>query len=354
MELTSLGFNAWFLEKRESLQRPDCSVARVVEVNRDRYIVKNGPAEIPAELTGNLMYSAESAMDLPTVGDWVLVQLHNDSSLAIIHAVFPRKSFLRRKASGRKIDYQMIAGNIDTALIVQSCDLDFNVRRLERYLVMVSEGKIEPVLLLTKSDLVPPEKVAEQIAEIRQSNIPCPVIPLSNITGSGQDQLRQLLSSGKTYCLLGSSGVGKTTLLNHLLGEDLFETKTVREHDGKGRHTTTRRQLIVLSGGAMLIDTPGMRELGNIGAGQGIEGSFADITELARECRFADCTHTAETGCALLAAIAKGELCEERFQNYKKLLKESGFYSMSYVEKRQKDKKFGKFIKSALKQLKKN
>jgi ribosome biogenesis GTPase len=209
------------------------------------------------------------------------------------------------------------------------------------------------VLLLTKSDLVSPEELDQGISAVRRANINCRVIALSNTTGSGLDQVRRLLEPGKTYCLLGSSGVGKTTLLNHLVGHDLFETNTVSAKDGRGRHTTTRRQLIVLNQGAMLIDTPGMRELGNIGDSTGIEETFIDIQELSRTCRFIDCTHTAEPGCALLAAIGEEKLSEERYQSYLKLIKESEFNEMSYLEKREKDKKFGQFIKSAKKQLKK-
>jgi ribosome biogenesis GTPase len=218
---------------------------------------------------------------------------------------------------------------------------------------MVNEGHIEPILLLTKSDLVSPETLEQRISEVRQANINCKVLSLSSVTGFGVDHVRQLLEPGKTYCLIGSSGVGKTTLLNRIIGRDLFETSTVRASDGKGRHTTAQRQLIVLDHGAMLIDTPGMRDLGNIGVSSGLEESFADIWNLSKNCRFSNCTHTQEVGCALLSAIEKGTLHPDRYQSYLKLMKESEYNELSYIEKRRKDKKFGKFIKTAMKHLKK-
>ena len=352
MELWNLGFDRWFEEKLKESPSPDCSVARVTAVDRESYLVRNENGEVPAEITGKLLFSAESSMDLPAVGDWVLVQYYDANNLAIIHDILSRKSLLRRKAAGKRIDYQLIATNIDVAFIVQSCDFDFNVRRLERYLVMVNEGHIEPVFLMTKSDLVSEEFLEQRISEVRGANIECKVIALSNQTGWGLDQVRDVLFCARTYCLLGSSGVGKTTLLNHLVGQDAFRTNTVREKNGKGRHTTGRRQLIVLDQGAMLIDTPGMRELGNIGAGEGIDESFPDIRELSTACRFSDCTHTNEVGCAVLFALGKGELSEARYGSYLKLLKEFEFHEMSYGEKRRKDRKFGQFIKSVKKQIK--
>jgi ribosome biogenesis GTPase len=354
MELKTLGFDQWFQDKRSEAQRPDCSVARVTAVYRDSYLVRNETSEVLAELTGSFSYSAESSTDLPAVGDWSLVQYHNADTFAVIHGLLPRKSFLRRKTPGKKTDYQMIAANINSALIVQACDVDFNIRRLERYLVMVNEGHIEPILLLTKSDLVGPEELGQRISEVRQATIACTVLSLSNVTGSGVDQVRQLLEPGKTYCLVGSSGVGKTTLLNNLIGCDAFKTNAVRASDGKGKHTTTQRQLIVLEQGAMLIDTPGMRELGNIGTVSGLEESFADIRDLSRNCRFANCTHTREAGCALLKATENGSLLLDRYQSYMKLMKESEYNEMSYLEKRRKDKKFGQFVKTTMKQHKKS
>ncbi len=353
MELKNLGFDQWFQDKQAELQKPGCSIARVTAVNRDSYLVRNENSEVLAELAGSFRYSAESALDFPAVGDWAFVRYCNADTFAIVQSLFPRKSVLRRKASGRDIDYQMIASNINVAFIVQACDFDFNLRRLERYLVMVNEGGIDPIILLTKSDLVSPEDLEQKISEVRQSNISCRVIALSNKTGFGLDQVRDVLEAGRTYCLLGSSGVGKSTLLNRLAGRDLLKTNAVRASDGKGRHTTARRQLTVLDQGAMLIDTPGMRELGNIGVSEAIDESFSDITGLSNGCRFTNCTHTNEPGCSLLAAIQNGELSEGRYQSYLKLLKESEYHEMSYVEKRKKDRKFGQFVKTAMKEHRK-
>ena len=353
MELVDLGFDNWFEEKRRGLEPPDCVIARVTRVDRDRYLVRNEHGEVQAEPTGKLLFSADSSQELPCVGDWVLVQYYNDGALAIIHGLLPRRTFLRRKSAGDKVEYQMIASNIDVAFIMQSCDLNFNIRRMERYLVMVNEGHVEPVILLSKSDLVSAEELEKRITEIRHARINARIIALSNKTEMGLEIVRHALQKGKTYCLLGSSGVGKTTLLNHLLGGEAFETNPVREKDSRGRHTTARRQMTVLEGGALLVDTPGMRELGLMPVGASIDDSFSDIHELSKNCRFNDCTHSVEAGCAILHEVQTGSLSEARYQSYMKLIKESRFHEMTYVEKRKKDKQFGRLIKTAMQQLKK-
>jgi ribosome biogenesis GTPase len=346
MELTELGLDRGIEEPARC--GSGLRLARVTAVDRGRYVVRNENGEAPAELTGKFLHVASSAVDMPCVGDWVCAEYHDAESHASIHDVVPRKSFLRRKSPGKNIDFQMIAANIDVAFIVQSCHFDFNVRRLERYLVMVNEGHIEPVLLLTKTDLVSAEELELMLSNIRAAGITARIVTLSNVTGEGVEQVRQLMLPGKTYCLLGSSGVGKTTLINHLLGRETLETGAV-SNTGEGRHTTTRRHLVMLGNGGLLIDMPGMRELGILSAGEGLDDSFADIKALAGRCRFADCSHNNEPGCAIRKAIESGELNPEQYQSYVKLKAESDFNEMSYVDKRKKDKAFGKMVKSVLK-----
>jgi ribosome biogenesis GTPase len=246
----------------------------------------------------------------------------------------------------------MIAANIDIAFIVQSCHFDFNLRRLDRYLVMAADGRVEPVIILTKTDLVSQNELEQMLAAISRNGITARVLALSNITGIGFDEFQQVLVPGQTYCLLGSSGVGKSTLINRLIGRDTLDTKAISA-TGEGTHTTARRQLIVLDQGAILIDTPGIRELGLLGAGDGVGRGFEEIHNISVNCRYADCSHTQEPGCAVLSAVANDELNEDRYRSYLKLKKESEHNAMSYADRRKKDREFGRFVKSAMKQLKK-
>jgi ribosome biogenesis GTPase len=351
--IEDLGFDSWFKERIEAPKTGNYQFARVVSVYKDNYLIRNEISEVFAELTGRFLFQVESPLDYPTVGDWVYVQYFNDDTFAVIEKVFPRKTVLRRKTSGKKIDFQLIAANIDTALIIQSLDFNFNIRRMERYLAMINEGKIQPLVLLSKSDLASKSQVNEKINEIHQLMPDLNVLAFSNLQKAEFGKIHDIFNPAHTYCFLGSSGVGKTTLLNNLIGKELYQTKPISDKTNKGKHATTSRQLHILKNGAMIVDTPGMRELGNISVESGLEQTFDEITQFTDQCRFSDCTHINEDGCAVLNALKKGDISNERYESFLKMSKESAYYNLSYLEKRQRDKKFGKMVKSVMKHKKK-
>lgn len=348
-KLERIGFSDWFRSKIDVEKAAKHELARVVSVHKESYVLSNGQLEAFAQLSGNLLYSADSSMDLPTTGDWVYANFYDDDTHAIVYGVVPRKTLLKRKTPGKLVDFQLIGANIDVAFIVQSSNENFNLRRLERYLVMVNEAAIAPVILLSKSDLISTQETQRITLNIHSIAPHTKVLACSNVSGENIDVIKGSLSPGKTYCLIGSSGVGKTSLLNSILGGDAYKTQAVSSKESKGRHTTTSRELIALDNGAMLLDTPGMRELGNISVDAGLDETFSDILALARNCKYGDCSHTEEKGCAILAAIEQGELAEQRYRNYTKMQSESKFNEMSYAEKRRKDRDFGKRIKATMK-----
>lgn len=348
-DLEKVGYSDWFKSRVDDEKGATHGIARIVSVHKDSYTVTKGEEDIFAELSGNLLYCSESASELPTTGDWVYADFFDDDSHAIIYGVFPRKTLLKRKTAGKSVDFQLIAANIDVAFIIQSLNDNFSLRRLERYLVMVNESRIEPVILLSKCDLIAKEEIIEIKEKVLGIAPQTTVMEFSNLSKENIDSIASSLKSGSSYCLLGSSGVGKTTLLNCIIGSDKFETQSVSKVQSKGRHTTTSRQLVRLESGAMIIDTPGMRELGNMSVEEGLDETFSEILELSQNCKFSNCSHINEKGCAILTAIKAGDLSEQRYQNYLKMKKESEFNQMSYLEKRNKDKSFGKMIKSTIK-----
>lgn len=347
-ELNELGWNDWFAQRADC--NPTETVARVAAVDRDQLLLVDQGGHFRAKLAGRYLHRHHLNQELPCVGDWVCVEKQPGDDFGMIHALLERRTSLRRKSAGNVMEYQMIAANVDYVLIVQSCHFDFNPKRLERYLVMVLEGGAEPYVLLTKTDLVGPAVLAAQLAEVQSIGISAPIVPLSNVTRDGLDEVNRLLLPGKTYCFVGSSGVGKSTLINRLIGRERMDTRAV-SGTGEGRHTTVRRELIRLDGGALVIDNPGMREFGILGAESGIANTYSDITDLASRCRYQDCGHTGEPGCAVLAAVHAGAVSQESLDSFLKLKEESAFNDLSYAEKRKKDRDFGRYLKSAKKDL---
>ncbi len=348
-DLEKLGFDNWFQENIDLTKLNDRQIVRVISVNKNSFIVTNGMNDIYAELTGKFLFNSESPEDLPTVGDWVYAQLFDNDTFAVIHEILPRKSLLKRKSPGNKIDYQLLAANIDKAIIVQALDNNYNLKRLERYLVMINESHITPIIFLSKSDLLSEEEINKKVSDINKINPGIKLAAFSNNHLTDIETIKSYFLPKETYCLIGSSGVGKTTLLNNLIHQDLYKTQSIREKDGRGKHTTTRRELIIIDNGAIVIDSPGMRELGIISAESGLEDTFNEIAELSSQCRYEDCTHTVEKGCAILKSLESGEISQERYDNYIKMYKESLYNEMSYLEKRSKDKKFGKMMHNYLK-----
>jgi ribosome biogenesis GTPase / thiamine phosphate phosphatase len=352
MKLEDLGYNNNLEKFRTGNNLNGFEIGRVIAEHKERYIVRTDKGEFEAEITGNLRFTAKGREDFPAVGDWVALTAY-DTDFGIIHKILPRSSVIKRQAVGQFGEVQIIATNIDYAFIVQAVDRDFNINRLERYLTICNSSKVSPIIILSKIDLINEHQVSEILENIKTRIKNVPVIAISNESQDGYDAIKAAIEKGRTYCMLGSSGVGKSTLLNNFSGKDIMRTGTISQGTNRGRHVTSHRELIILGNGGILVDNPGMREVGIADSASGLEITFDKIVTLSQNCKFKDCTHTNEIGCSVLEAVEKGELDKASYENYLKMETEKVHFESTVAERRKKDKEFGKFIKN-YKKIKKN
>ena len=353
MKLNNLGYNEDLEKFRIENNLLSLEVGRVITEHKERYMVWTEKGELEAEITGNMRFTAKSREDFPAVGDWVSLIVYGAES-AIIHQVFPRYSILKRQAIGQFGEVQVIASNIDFAFLVQAADRDFNINRLERYLTICNTSGVNPVIVLSKTDLIDEHALNTIIESIKARISNVPVLAISNKTRDGYEAVNALIEKAKTYCMLGSSGVGKSSLVNNLSGKTLMRTDAISASTQKGRHVTTTRELVVLENGGILIDNPGMREVGIADASGGLEITFDQIFQLSRDCKFKDCTHTNEVGCAVLEAVEKGEINRASYENFRKMEREKAHFESTIAEKRKRDKEFGKIMKNYKKEIRRN
>jgi ribosome biogenesis GTPase / thiamine phosphate phosphatase len=349
MTLNDLGFNNDLTTYLIENQLSDFSIGRVTQEHRERFVVSDGENEYEAEITGNLRFSANSRADFPAVGDWVTMTIY-DTGQVIINKILPRKSILERQAVGKFGETQIISTNIDVAFIIQAINNNFSINRLERYLTICYSANIEPVLVISKIDLSTDVEIRNAITDLEKRDRKVKYILLSNVNLKGLDQILDFIQTGKTYCVVGSSGVGKSTLINNLLKKNVLKTGQISLRTNKGMHTTDHRELFVLENGGVIIDTPGMKELGMTDNEAGIKTTFEEIFNIAINCKFSDCSHINETGCAVINALKNGIIDKVSYENYQKIQKEQERFQTTVSEKRKKDKTFGKMIKNYYKE----
>lgn len=329
MQLAFLGWDETFSSAFAPYSCSGLIAGRVILQHNHIYIVATEAGEVHAQISGHLRHEAASGEELPAVGDWVALRLFSGDGVALIQAVLPRRSKFSRKAAGRTTSEQVVATNIDTVFLVVGMDNDFSPRRVERYLAAAWESGAAPVVVLNKVDLCADPAI--RVAEIEEVARGVPVHVISALRGDGVEAVAAYCVPCRTVALLGSSGAGKSTLINALLGTALLPTAAVREHDSRGRHTTTRRELMFLpNGGGMVIDTPGMRELQLWQADEGVQATFDEIETIGRKCRFRDCRHRNEPGCAVRAAVEEGELAPDRLSSLHKLQKELAWFDRQH------------------------
>ncbi len=326
MDLIKLGWNSFFEEHFIEYGNNGLEAGRVIAEHKHMYKVATEYGEMQAEISGKLRYQSEEQGSFPAVGDWVSLSIRASEGSATIHGILPRRSKFSRKSPGQPAKEQIVASNVDTVFLVCSLNKDFNLRRLERYLILAWESGANPVIVLSKADLC--DELEDRMSEIEGIAIGVPVHIVSAVAGTGISELNQYLCEGNAVALIGSSGVGKSTLINHLIGNEVMKTKEIRETDDRGKHTSSHRELFVLPSGGMIIDTPGMREIQLWDGREGISDAFIDIDNLARNCSFKNCKHHHEPGCAVKQAIADGTLPEDRYNSYTKLQREIRFIEL--------------------------
>jgi ribosome biogenesis GTPase len=351
MKIKDLGYGEFFESSRVKLDLGGFLVARVVAEYREVYRVKNERGEFLAKITGKQIFDAQSREDYPAVGDWAAITELGGEQV-IIHKVLPRKTIIKRKYGGKN-ETQVIAANIDAAFIVQALEGDYSLNRFERYFALCTAGGVGAAAVLNKADLISKEELGAKIEAVKKRFGDIEIIVTNAVADNGLDELKARIEKNKTYCFLGSSGVGKSTIINGILGERAIETGRIDIRTGRGRHTTTMRQMFFLENGGIVIDNPGMREVGMADSGRGVEDVFGKIANLAKNCKFGDCRHENEPDCAVRRAIEAGEIDAGQFKNYLNLKKETEFFELDKIGRRQKDRNFGKFIKTAKKQLEK-
>lgn len=345
MNLTDLGWDAAFAEAFAPFEAEGFEPARVAAQHRTGYELLTPAGACFGEVSGRLHYMARSPVDLPVVGDWAVVRILPGEGAAYIHDLLPRRTRFSRQVAGERTAEQILAANLDRVFVVSGLDRDFNLRRLERFLLLSAAGGIEPVLVLNKADLA--EDLSARLEELAGIAPGVETLVMSALSGDGVENLRAALPPGRTGALIGSSGVGKSTLINRLLGRERQDTAEVRAQDGRGRHTTSVRELVPLPGGGLLIDTPGLREVQLWADEEALAEPFTDIVSLAAGCRFRDCRHENEPGCAVLAAVETGTLAPERLESYHKLQKELAFQARRRdpLLKDEEEKRIARLIK---------
>jgi ribosome biogenesis GTPase len=353
--LIQLGWNEFFENQFQVYKNQEFIPARVAAENKQRYILFTEAGELTGEVTGKLLYSSETNAELPKTGDWVAVAIFKKEKKAIIHSVLERKTKLSRKAADRKTEEQILATNIDFVFVVQGLDNNFNLRRLERYVVSILESGAKPIIVLNKTDLVEePTIMQRKVKEIMHG---IPVILTNATRGLGIIDIRNILKVGFTGVFTGSSGVGKSTIINSLLDEQILRTSEVSNSVKKGKHTTARREMLIIPDGGIVIDTPGMREFQLWGVDEGLNKVFDEVESIALKCKFTDCTHTNEKGCAVIDALEKGIIDEGRLNSFRKLQKELDYLEekqskRAFLRRKEREKKLHKEIKQIYKSRK--